>query len=52
MANQKNSYEEMCKKPFVYEQSEVPNYDPPMQNSYEQALSSGKGFNQSGFEGK
>lgn len=43
-------YEEMSKGSKVYEQSEVPAYNPPYRNEYEDKLESGKGFNQSGFE--
>lgn len=52
MGKSNDSYEDMCGKDCAYEQSEVPTYNPPKQNKYEQDLASGKGFNQSGFEGK
>lgn len=46
------SYEEMSEGSKIYEQSEVPAFDPPFRNKYEDDLASGKGFNQSGFKGQ
>ncbi len=47
--NKDGSYEEMAEGSKIYEQSEVPAYNPPYRNKYEESLKSD--FNQSGFVG-
>ena len=44
-----DSYEDMCGSKPALEQSEVPTYNPPKQNAYEQKIPS-DGFDQSGFK--
>ena len=49
MGKDYNSYEEMSENCKVFEESEVPFNDSPMQNKFEESLASGKGFDQSGM---
>ncbi len=44
------SYEEMSKGSRVYEESEVPFHNPPMENAYEKSRPGSNGLDQSGMK--